>query len=169
MIRLVRCDDRLIHGQCVLRVLSDYDIRHILLADDILAQDSALRAVVLLAAPLDIQTEIVSVSEAANRLPSLIAGKSHTMLLVRSPSLALALYAAVPALCVPCNIGPVAGGEGAVKITDYCRLDKPELCAVEKMAALGVRVYFNQVIDQRAVEWTDVRLRFQEEALCGSH
>jgi len=161
MIRLVRCDDRLIHGQCVLRVLSDYGIQRILLADDILAQDSALRAIVLLAAPLDIPTEIVSVSEAVNRLPALIADKSQTMLLVRSPFPALALYETVPALRADCNIGPVAGGDRAMKITDYCRLTQTELSAVEQMATLGVRVYFNQVIDQRVVEWAEVRSRLQ--------
>ena len=167
MIRLVRCDDRLIHGQCVLRVLSDYGIRQILLADDILSQDAALRSIVLLAAPPTIRTDIVSVSEAQNRLPALISGLSPTLLLVRTPSAALTLYRAVPALNADCNIGPFAGGTDAIRITDYCRLNKTELCAVQDLAKLGIRVYFNQVIDQRILEWTDVRSRFPAEIPCG--
>lgn len=167
MIKLVRCDDRLIHGQCVLRVLSDYGIRQILLADDLLAQDAALRRIVLLAAPPTIRTDIVSISEAQSRLPALISGMSRTLLLVRTPSVAIAIYRGVPALNADCNIGPVAGGTDSIRITDYCRLTKTELCAVQDLAGLGIRVYFNQVIDQRIVEWADVRSRFPAEIPCG--
>ena len=67
MIQLVRCDDRLIHGQCVVRVISDFGIGHIVVCDDFVAGNAVLKNVFLLAAPSGVKTEVLSVQEAAAR------------------------------------------------------------------------------------------------------
>ena len=37
MISLVRCDDRLIHGQCMTKIVKDYDIKKIMVIDEFTA------------------------------------------------------------------------------------------------------------------------------------
>ena len=37
-ITVLRCDDRLIHGQCIVKVLNDYKIDYIILVDALLHQ-----------------------------------------------------------------------------------------------------------------------------------
>ena len=37
MLTLIRCDDRLIHGQCMTVIVKDYDIERILVVDDFTA------------------------------------------------------------------------------------------------------------------------------------
>jgi len=37
MIKLVRCDDRMIHGQCIVRVIGDFQIERIIGVDNFTA------------------------------------------------------------------------------------------------------------------------------------
>ncbi|MEN6340401.1 MAG: PTS sugar transporter subunit IIB, partial [Clostridiaceae bacterium] len=84
MIQLVRCDDRLIHGQCVVRVISDFGIGHIVVCDDFVAGNAVLKNVFLLAAPSGVKTEILSVEQAAARADALQAEAAKVLILVRS-------------------------------------------------------------------------------------
>jgi len=87
--------------------------------------------------------------------------RDNVLLLMRSPVAALALYEAAPALRDGCNIGPMSSRPGAAKATMYAYLTKEEADAAEKISESGIRVYFNQVVSQGAVEWADVRDRLQ--------
>jgi len=161
MIQLVRCDDRLIHGQCVVRVISDFGIGHIVVCDDFVAGNAVLKNVFLLAAPSGIKTEILSVEQAAARMDALQSEAANVLILVRSPETALSLYLAAPQLKKELNIGPMSNRPNAKKATMYCSLTKDEAVAVRQLAFLGVRVYFNQVISQKAVEWTEIEFQFK--------
>ena len=161
MIQLVRCDDRLIHGQCVVRVISDFGIGHIVVCDDFVAGNAVLKNVFLLAAPSGVKTEILSVQDTAARISPLQAETAKVLILVRSPETALSLYLAAPELKKELNIGPMSNRPNAKKATMYCSLTPNEAVAVHQLAFLGVRVYFNQVISQKAVEWAEVEPQFK--------
>ncbi|HWQ05962.1 MAG TPA: PTS sugar transporter subunit IIB [Feifaniaceae bacterium] len=161
MIQLVRCDDRLIHGQCVVRVISDFGIGHIVVCDDFVAGNAVLKNVFLLAAPSGVKTEILSVEQAAARADALQAEAAKVLILVRSPETALSLYLAAPQLKKELNIGPMSNRPISKKATMYCSLTPNEAVAVRQLAFLGVRVYFNQVISQKAVEWAEVEQQFR--------
>ena len=160
MIRLVRCDDRLIHGQCVTRVISDFRIGHIVVCDDFVASNPVLKNVFLLAAPSGVKTEILSVPETAGRVPALDAEKQNVLILVRLPETALQLHQTAPSLKKELNIGPMSSRPNTKKATIYCSLTVPEQQAVWQLSAMGVRVYFNQVITQKTVEWGDIQAQF---------
>jgi mannose/fructose/N-acetylgalactosamine-specific phosphotransferase system component IIB len=161
MIRLLRCDDRLIHGQCVVRVISDFGIGHIVVADDFVADNPVLANVFLLAAPSGIKTDVLSVRAAASRIPELDAESDNVLILMRSPESALAIFQAAPALKKELNIGPMSNRPDTKKATMYCSLTIAEQNAIRSLAAMGVRVYFNQVISQKFVEWADIAQQFQ--------
>ena len=42
MIVLIRCDDRLIHGQCMVRLTTHYKLAHIIVVEDKTAQTPIL-------------------------------------------------------------------------------------------------------------------------------
>ncbi len=161
MIQLVRCDDRLIHGQCVVRVISDFGIGHIVVCDDFVAGNAVLKNVFLLAAPFGVKTEILSVQDTAARMDALQSESANVLILVRSPETALSLYLAAPELKKELNIGPMSNRPNAKKATMYCSLTPDEVVAIRQLAFLGVRVYFNQVISQKAVEWTELEPQFR--------
>jgi mannose/fructose/N-acetylgalactosamine-specific phosphotransferase system component IIB len=160
MIQLVRCDDRLIHGQCVVRVISDFNIAHIVVADDFVAGNPVLTNVFLLAAPSGVKTEILSILSTAGRIPELDAEKGNVLILMRSPEVALKLHEVVPGLKKELNIGPMSNRPNTIKATMYCSLTSAEQDAIKALTALGIRVYFNQVISQKTVEWSDIQHQF---------
>jgi hypothetical protein len=41
----------------------------------------------------------------------------------------------------------------------YAYLTKEEIGAIDEMASMGIRVYFNQTIDQKTEEWANVKSR----------
>lgn len=45
MLTLIRCDDRLIHGQCMTVIVKAYDIEEIIVVDNFTATNSVLKTV----------------------------------------------------------------------------------------------------------------------------
>ena len=51
MLTLIRCDDRLIHGQCMTVIVKAYDIEEIIVVDNFTATNSVLKTVFRTAVP----------------------------------------------------------------------------------------------------------------------
>jgi D-glucosaminate-specific PTS system IIB component len=67
-VTLVRIDDRLIHGQVVVKWLRYLPCKEILIVDDNLWRDEFMQDVLRLAAPPDVRVNVAPVREAARRL-----------------------------------------------------------------------------------------------------
>ena len=157
MISLVRCDDRLIHGQCIVRVVADFGIRHIVVVDEFVAGNPVLKSIFMMAAPEGVKVDIETAEDAAKNLDEYESSTAGTLILMKSPEVALELYERCPNLKKELNIGPMSNRPNTKKATMYCYLTDSETAAVEKLCDLGVRVYFNQVTDQKTVEWKEIK------------
>ena len=157
MITLIRCDDRLIHGQCIVRVLSDFNIEKIVIIDDFTASNDVLKNVFLLAVPPQAKAVIFTTEEAIANLPQYVENNENVLLLMKSPSVALDLFKALPQLKQELNIGPSSYRPDTTKVTTYAYLSKEEMDAVNQLVERKVRVYFNQTIDQKIIEWNEVK------------
>jgi len=47
------------------------------------------------------------------------------------------------------------------KATMYAYLTAEEITALDQLSDSGVRVYFNQVIDQKSEEWSDIKSKLK--------
>lgn len=157
MIKLVRCDDRMIHGQCIVRVLGDFGIERVIGVDDFTASNAVLKKIYSLAIPPRIKGGIFSVKEAVDEIFQHLTDAEKVLVLVKNPQTALELYKSVERLPKELNIGPMSSRKGAKKATMYAYLMTEEIAAIDEMTAMGVRVYFNQTTDQRTEEWERVR------------
>ncbi len=157
MICLIRCDDRLIHGQCIFRVLNDYKVRRILLIDDMTASNPTLRNIYVLAAPPGVKTEVLTTQGAVEKITGAIKDDVSTLILFKHPGVALELYSGIDDLKKELNIGPMSNRSGTKKVTMFSHLTSEEIRDLEKLHEFGVRVYFQQVNDEKATEWKDVR------------
>lgn len=157
MICLVRCDDRLIHGQCIFRILNDYKVRRILLIDDMTASNSTLRNIYVLAAPPGVKTEVLAAQEALGKVAEAIKDDVSTLILFKFPGVALELYSGINDLKKELNVGPMSNRSGTRKVTMFSHVTPEEIRDLEKLHQFGVRVYFQQVNDEKATEWNDVR------------
>ena len=161
MITLIRCDDRLIHGQCIVRVLSDFNIEKIVIIDDFTASNDVLKNVFLLAVPPQAKAVIFTTKEAIANLPQYVENNENVLLLMKSPTVALELFKSLPQLKQELNIGPSSYRPDTTKVTTYAYLSKEEMDAVNQLVERKVRVYFNQTIDQKIIEWNEVKDLFK--------
>lgn len=160
MVGLIRCDDRLIHGQCIFRVLNDYKIKRILLIDDITASNAVLKSIYELAAPANVETKILTSEEAIGHVEAAVNDDVSTLVLFKFPKVALELFTKIEGLKKELNIGPMSNRTGTKKVTIFSHILEEEAEDIEKLSGMGVRVYFQQVDDEKAVEWSKAREEF---------
>ena len=55
------------------------------------------------------------------------------------------------------NIGPMSSRKNTKKATMYAYLTDEESAALDEMARMGIRVYFNQILEQKTEEWENVK------------
>ena len=161
MIKLVRSDDRMIHGQCIVRILGDFKIKRIIGVDDFTANNAMLKKIYQMAIPPQITSGIYTTEEAAAEITLHISDNENTLVLVKNPLTALALFRAVADLPKALNIGPLSSRKNTRKATMYAYLSDEEITALDEMAGMGIRVYFNQINDQNTEEWENVKARIK--------
>jgi mannose/fructose/N-acetylgalactosamine-specific phosphotransferase system component IIB len=156
MISLVRCDERLIHGQCMQFIVSDYTIRRIIVVDDLTAKNAILKSIFENAVPKEIKAEVYTTEDSKEAIRAAMGDEEHTLLLMKHPRTYLELFTTMEGLPKEVNIGSQMA-KGGVKCVDYATLHPEDVEACKKLTDLGVRVYFNAVGASGAVtEWKTV-------------
>lgn len=156
-IKILRCDDRLIHGQCIVRILNDYQIDHIILVDSFTATNPVMKQIYKMAVPQSIAIDTLAPADAVSVIEAAAAADDNTLVLVKDPIVALELVKATDALPRELNIGPMSNRLETSKKTFYSYLLPGEEAACDGLTDLGVRVYFQQVPGEKEIEWAEVR------------
>lgn len=178
---LVRIDDRLIHGQVVVKWLRHLGSNEVVIVDDDLWVDDDLKRVLRLATPPGVRLHVVPVDQASRILedprsclsfaerdvpvpttgalvPPVtrpMACRRQILMLVKTPHTALALLdkgVSFPEL----NVGGLAGGEGRTRVYRSISVTPEQLDILQQIDSRGVRVYFQTVPEERALELSEV-------------
>lgn len=157
MIDLLRCDDRLIHGQCIVRVIQDGGIGRIILVDDFTAGTLVMANIYKMAVPPTVKIDIVSAADGASVIEKYADQKESVLVLVKDPCVALKLQQATDKLPKELNIGPMSNRNNTKKATFYSYLLPEEEAACDALTEMGIRVFFRQVPDEKEIEWTEVK------------
>ena len=154
-LRLVRIDDRLIHGQVVAVWLRALDAQRIVIVDDATARDPFLSEVLTLAAPQGVPVEVYSVADGAVRLIDLASNPEPVMVLARSPRTILALrQAGVPIRVV--DLGGMGSGPGRRRLHRTISVSSDELRELRELEQLGTRVEVQIVADDRPIPFRSI-------------
>jgi len=154
-LRLVRIDDRLIHGQVVAGWLRALGAQRIVIVDDATARDEFLREVLTLAAPHSVPVEVHDVAGGAVRCIELAASPEPVIVLARSPRTMLALReAGVPIEVV--DLGGMGAGPGRHRIHKTISVSPDELRELRALEELGTRVEIQIVVDDRPIPFRSV-------------
>ena len=149
-LRLVRIDDRLIHGQVVAGWLRALGARRIVIVDDATARDEFLKDVLTLAAPQGVPVEVLDLADGAARCIELAASPEPVFVLARSPRTVLALrQAGVPMEVV--DLGGLGAGPGRKRLHRTISVSAEELAELRELESLGTRVEIRIVADDRPV------------------
>jgi len=149
----------MIHGQCIVRVLKDFKIERIIGVDNFTAGNAVLKSIYKMAMPPQTAGGIYTEEEAIHEIREHITSGESTLLLVKAPQTALNLFRELDGIPRELNIGPMSSRKNTQKATMYAYLSGDEIAAIEEMSLMGVRVYFNQTVDQKTEEWEKVKSR----------
>ena len=156
MICLVRSDERLIHGQCMQFIVSDYSIKNIIVVDDMTATNALLKSIFQNAVPKAIQARVYTVVEAIPVIKEAVESSENTLLLMKNPRTYIMIFEQVGGLPKSLNIGPQMARNG-IKCVDFATLHPEDVEACKKMTDMGIRVFFNATGASGAVtEWSSV-------------
>lgn len=160
MITLVRCDDRLIHGQCMTVIVKTYNIQEIIVVDDFTATNTILKTVFRTAVPSNMKADVFTVKDSLPKIREALTNNVTTMVLMKSPIVYVELLKAMGNLPKELNVGPMTKRKGSVSVHPAIHLMPNEGEAVKEAVSMGAHVYFRQVPDQALIEWEDVKNKF---------
>jgi PTS system mannose-specific IIB component len=154
-LKLVRVDDRLIHGQVVAIWLKALNARRIVIVDDRTAHDEFLREVITLAAPSGVPVEVLDVAAGTERVRELAANSEPVFVLMRSPIVALHLREAgveFPLL----NVGGLGAGPTRKPLYRNISASPEEREAFRRLESMGTTVELRIVENDRPVAFKSV-------------
>lgn len=153
MIRLVRVDERLIHGQTMQFVVPDYSIRKIIVVDDLTATNALLKSIFQTAVPKHIKANVYTLEESIDAIKDALIDSEITLLLLKYPRTYLKLKSLIVNLPNELNIGSQMAKNGT-KYAEYASLSEEDVNACKKLVSDGVRVYFNAIGSSgSSIEW----------------
>jgi PTS system mannose-specific IIB component len=154
-IKLVRVDDRLIHGQVMAVWLRAVAADHIVIVDDKTAKDEFLSEVLSLSAPEGTPVEVLTLADAVPRLEELAGSTAGSFVLLRSPVTALQLRQAGVTFKV-LNLGGLGAGPGRHQLYKNISASDDEVAAMRALESLGARVEIQIVPDDRVVSFASI-------------
>lgn len=163
MITLARCDDRLIHGQCMTMIVQEYEIKRILVVDDFTANNPILKTVFQTAVPSNLMGNVYTIQEAQSHIKEAMQDDKKTLLLMKSPEVYCALKKEIEELPDELNIGPMSNRKGTLEATPTSFLLPKEASAIKELVQMGVHVFFRQLPIHKAVEWDEIKDNFALE------
>ena len=156
-ITLLRCDDRLIHGQCIVKVLNDCSIDHIILVDDFTSTNPVLKNIYKMAVPPNVVIDVLTAGEAPAYIEAAADDPKKTLVLVKDPCVALVLQQQTSKLPKQLNIGPMSNRNDTKKATFFAFLLKKERAACDDLESMGIHVFFQQVPGEKEIAWNDIK------------
>ncbi len=154
-LKLVRVDDRLIHGQVMAIWLRALGAKTIVIVDDETANDDFLKEILELAAPTGVDVEVYGIEEGAPRVKELAESDEPTFVLVKSPVTALQIVergAGIPVL----NVGGMGAREGRRTFYKNISVDDAEIEAMRELEKRGTKVEFRIVYDEAATPFSSL-------------
>jgi len=154
-LKLVRVDDRLIHGQVVAIWLKTVGADRIIIVDDRTAQDAFLTEVLTLAAPPGVPVEVYGLADGIERVARAAGDDEQVFVLMRSPITALRLReAGIPFDTL--NVGGIGAGPGRKPLYKNISANAEELEAMRALERAGTRVELRIVPDDRGVAFSAI-------------
>lgn len=160
MIKLLRCDDRLIHGQCMTKIVQQYDVKEIIIVDDFIASNGAMKRIFEMAVPKGMKAKIYTSENVVDQLHESLGNEISTIVLMRSPVTMLKLFQNVEDLPKEFNIASVAPGPEKIEITQYAQFSQEELVSVKEMKNMGIHIWLQLIPGTTIIEWNDIESKF---------
>lgn len=150
MIKLLRVDHRLLHGQVAFSWTQNLGVDCILIANDDVPVNELRKTTIKLAKPQGVKLVIKNIEDSIEALKSGVTDKYKLFIVVESVEDAEKLASAYPEI-KQVNLGGVKAKEGARNISKAINLLPYEEELVKKMVEQGVEVEIRQVPNDKKI------------------
>ena len=159
MLKLLRVDDRLIHGQVAFSWVAATRVNRIVVANDKYATNKMLKMTLSVGKPAGIKMDVLELSAAEEFLKSSEINLEKTMVVVDCIQDALTLCQNLDTIGDIC-IGGVRDGEAKKLIHSQVFLSETEIKMIEKMVSLGKNVFAQDVPANKSVSSKEIINKF---------
>lgn len=143
MIKLVRLDYRLLHGQVVFSWTTTIGAQRIIVVDDEAANDELKSMALKLSKPNGVRLNIFTLEKTLSKMPKVETLDENIMMIFGNTATLRAFCEAYPKI-KEINYGGVANKEGATQIDDAVFLLPSEIEDTRKLLSMGIHVYSQQ-------------------------
>lgn len=140
-VKMIRIDDRLIHGQIVAAWAKSLSIKRIWIVDDGVAKDAFITNVMKMVAPPDTELTITGTDEVGRLLPDFDGSDRNTLILVKYPKVAKILFDS-GVLLRELNVGGMGANAERRKLFKNISASEEERKTLNELKSAGVKVYF---------------------------
>lgn len=147
-----RIDDRLIHGQVITSWTRFYDLKHIIIIDDAVANDMIQKKIIEMVTPSSVNVEIIPISDSLNKMRNI---NENTMILVKTPLTLLELLEQdinVPEVI----IGGMQFSSGKTKLSSAVSVNDVEKNALITMLDKDVEIFVQMIPTEKKRKFKDL-------------
>lgn len=157
-IKLIRIDDRYIHGQVTVGWVNTYGIQEIWLVDDKLATNEFLKKIQLAMAPPGKKVEIITIQEAIEKLKNKDYDVSKNMMIIfATPDSCRKVLESAPVNDVDwINVGQSGWKEGKIIVTKNFSVDKKDVEEFKKLVNLGYKLVYQMLPDEKPQDFYEL-------------
>lgn len=138
-LKLVRIDDRLIHGQVVVGWVRFLNADHIIVANDAAAKDAMQKALYEMVVPRELKVSILTLSETAEKFKQNVFGNETIILLLSSPRDVLELMN-LGMIIKSINVGGMRYEPGKRQISKSVSVSDDDCVALGELIAKGIEI-----------------------------
>lgn len=140
-VKMIRIDDRLIHGQIVAAWSKSLSIKRIWIVDDGVAKDTFITNVMKMVAPPDTELTITGTDEVEKLLPEFDGSDKGALILVKYPRVAKLLFDSGVSLR-ELNVGGMGANADRKKLFKNISASEEERKTLTELKNEGIKVYF---------------------------
>ena len=148
MLKLVRIDDRLIHGQVIIGWGEYVKPTRIILCNDEIAQDNFEKELYLCSAPPDIKISVFTIDETIANLSNKEYMKEDIILIIEKPEELIQLSEKGLNFEM-INIGGMHAKKHGIKILDYIYVDDKDIGNFKKLADRNIKFECQELPDSK--------------------
>ncbi|WEV40061.1 PTS sugar transporter subunit IIB [Lactobacillus sp. ESL0681] len=157
MLKLIRVDERLLHGQVAIGWTSNSGANTILVVNDEAQQDKVKAMALDLAKPTGVKLYIRSVEESGPIVQKFAdAKKAQVLVLVRTIADALKLIKGSNGAIKNLNVGGVKFEEGKKKLNDYVAVTDQDIEDLKEIESMGVELDFRMLPRDKKLSLSDL-------------
>ena len=145
-IKIVRIDDRYIHGQVTVGWTRAYNVNEIWVVDDTLASNPMMKQLQIALAPPGTKVEVLKVNEAIEKLKTKnYNDKNNIMIIVAKPKDCLRIFKEAGKIIDWINVGQSAWKQGKILVVKNFAVSDEDVRAFEELAEYGIELRYQML------------------------